>query len=165
MREKLLGKLKSLSREQLIILVATLFAVIATLWALSSGTSSTRPTKEEGEVGLVVPKDFVVMPLELKNGQALSTLISTTAVVDLYQAGEKHAFIENLKIFKLDAGEGPLFGALVPEAMSGQVSEIFSRPSLMAALRKASSSPTRLRQRTQLARPVLVTVPIEEDSL
>lgn len=160
------NRLKILKAEEIFTLAGILLAIVVSIWVMEKpkpDASNLNPPKEEGEIGLVVPAGFVVLPLELQNAQALASLVTGHGLVDLYEPGRRRVFLEALKIFRLEAGEGPLFGALVPSDISEEVARYFAKPVLVGAIRAATKKPTRLHVEKLLARPVLTTVPIEEE--
>ena len=67
----------------------------------------------------LVPKDFVLMPIEISNGKDIMSIIGKYGVVDLYAYSKQTGLPEKqaasaLKVLPPDAEEGR-FSALVPE--------------------------------------------------
>jgi hypothetical protein len=129
-------------REKAIVLVSALPVVLLTLWIAHSNPEPNAPNDIQ-EIGVVIPAGQLVVPLELANAAALNALVNRNGIVDLFKTGEKIPLVENLRIIKLTAGEGPLFGALVPDKMAGQLQDVFANPKLRAAIRTNKAGPTR----------------------
>jgi hypothetical protein len=146
-------------KERSIILGIIIVGVIISLWLASNSQSN---PDQPMDFGLVIPKGFLIIPLELANAKALSSLVNQNAIVDVFMQGQNQALVENLRIIKLNAGEGPLFGGLVPENMAGQIQDLFSRPRLTAALRTATAGPTRFHL-YQKSKTLLVEVPTGDE--
>jgi hypothetical protein len=127
-------------RERAIIGASVLCAIILALWIAHSEPIEGKTEAEE--LGVVIPKGQLIVPLEMANSAALNGLITRTAVIDLFKAGEPIALVEGLRVLKLSAGEGPLFGALIPEKMAGQLQDIFANPKLRGAIKTNLSGPT-----------------------
>jgi hypothetical protein len=159
--EKLRLQLREYPREKIIFASVVVLTILLALWI-----AEREPVKDgdaNAEMSLNIPKGMLVVPLELANGNALSALVSHAAIVDVFQSGEKRALVENLRIIKLNAGEGPLFGALVPEKVAGGLQEIFSHPKLKAAIRTLNSGAT-LFHLNSPGKPLLSEVPVGEDN-
>lgn len=74
----------------------------------------------------LVPKDFVLLPIEISNGRDIITIVGSYGVVDLYAYSGQTGLPENqvasaVKILPPDTEEGR-FAALVPEK---EVSHLF----------------------------------------
>lgn len=144
MFEKWLQQLKQTTAKEKTLLLGSLLAtIILTLWIVQAPKTENADQKEDFEMGLTIPKGFLMVPLELANGQALSHLVQKQAVIDLFQKGMKLPLAENLRIIKLNAGEGPVFGALVPDDKARFLQNLFSQPHFHAALKTLNAGPTR----------------------
>ena len=133
--------IKNQQKEKFLVPVVVTVAILLAMW-VAEKDSPKESDSEISELSTTIPKGMLVVPLELANGSALSALISRNAIVDIFQAGEHRPLVENLRIIKLNAGDGPLFGALVPEKLAGGLQDAFSHPKLKAAIRTLNSGPT-----------------------
>ena len=129
-------------RDKILMGLGVIALTVASLW-LSQG-----PGREEDhgpgsdEIGTVIPMGQLVIPLELANAQTLASLVHQHAVIDVYLPKTTKPVIENLKIIKLAHEGGPLFGALVPQKDAGRLQDLFSKPTLRAAVRPDNSGST-----------------------
>ncbi len=137
LREKLIGQPK----EKWLLALALVGTVIMSLWIIQGGQPEA--SNESNELGLTIPKGFLIVPLELANARAIDGMISHNGIVDVFLSKQNKPMVENLRIVKLESGEGALFGALVPEKNAGLYQEYFSRPHLRAAVRTLNSGPTK----------------------
>jgi hypothetical protein len=119
-------------------------AIILTV-SMSMWINQRTPQNDGGpvELGTVIPKGFLMIPLELANRNSLAGLITHNAVIDVFQPGQTVALAENLRVLKLQQEEGVLFGALVPAEMAGPLQEVFGRPKLKGAMRTMDAGPTK----------------------
>lgn len=127
-------------RERTLVGASVVVAIFLALWIAHSEPTETKSETEE--LGVVIPKGQLIVPLEMANSVALNGLINRNAIIDLFKSGEPLPIVEGLRILKLSAGEGPLFGALVPEKMAGKLQDIFANPKLRGAIRPTLSGPT-----------------------
>jgi hypothetical protein len=127
-------------RERLLMGSLVILAVVIALWVCEF--NSTPQNGESQELGVMIPAGQLVVPIELANANALANLVAKMAVVDLFTAGQVKPLVEGLRILKLSGGDGPLFGALVPQKMAGYLQDAFSKPKLRAAIKASSSGPT-----------------------
>ena len=149
-----------LKKENIFILGAILLTIILSLWIFSTSSSpGLAQGTEEADIGLVIPSGQLIVPLELANASALNALVSRNAVIDVFKPGESGPMVEGLRIIKLNAGEGPLFGALVPERLAGSLQNIFSNPKLRGAIRATKSGPTEFHT-SHSTKSNLIEVPI-----
>jgi hypothetical protein len=119
-------------------------AVLLTLWIVADRKPEAAPQEDVvTEIGVVIPKGFLIVPLQLSNEATMDSLVQRHAIVDLFLPGQRIALVENLRIMKLSAGVGPAFGALVPEQIAGRVQDVFSRPNLRAAIRTMNAGPAK----------------------
>ena len=160
MYQRLFNQIKSLPRERVMIASLVVLTVILALW-IGGRDGPKESTTEFSELSLTIPKGFLVVPLELANSGALASLVARNAVFDVFQPGEKKAIVENLRVLKLSAGEGPLFGALVPDTMAGALQEIFGRPKLRGAVRTLNSGPTSFHLNSS-SKPLLTEISVGE---
>ena len=82
-------------------------------------TNSSKEVPKATSLDSLVPKGFVLMPIELRNGQDIIDIIGSYAVVDLYAYSDKTGLPEilaasALKVLSPSTEEGS-FIALVPE--------------------------------------------------
>ncbi len=103
-------------------------ALIITYVSFNGGTSeSTNSNQEIDSADTYIPAGFVLVPIELQNAEALSSLISEFAVVDLFTGslGSKHSRVgQRLKLLR--APRNPQqFAVLVPE---NQVQTLLATP-------------------------------------
>ena len=97
------------------------FILIFSILSISLSTSSLRKSSVEAPVSLdqMVPKGFVLVPLEISNGEDLFAFIGDYAVVDLYLDSKgmglpEQQVAEQIRIFPPQEEEG-LWTALIPE--------------------------------------------------
>jgi hypothetical protein len=164
MLKKLQLKLRGQYQEDKILtLLALALIVVSCIWALCSpGKHANENTEGLSELGTTIPKGFSIVPIELANAQGLSGLITKNAVVDVFLAKQNIPLLENLRILKLSAGEGPLFGALVPEKTLGQAQELLSHQGLRGVLKPSNSGPTRFHLQSKVTHP-FQEISIQED--
>ena len=142
MFKKLYEKLIGQSKEKWIMAVSLILTVIISLWILQGGNPSYNDA-EPTELGVTIPRGFLIVPLELANAASINTMISRNGVIDVFAPKQNRPVVENLRVIKLNAGEGPLFGALVPDKNAGLYQDYFSRPHLRAAVRTLDTGPTK----------------------
>lgn len=155
---------KANAKENMKFILPFVAAVFLTLWIFfDNKPKDAQPQDVVTEIGVVIPKGFLVVPLQLNNATTLDSLVQRNAIVDLFQPGQRVAVVENLRILKLSAGEGPAFGALVPDKMAGAVQDLFSRPNLRAAIRTMNSGPTQFHL-SQPSHKLLVEIPTGDET-
>jgi hypothetical protein len=142
-------------KERVLIFVAVILTIICTLWIAHSTPQEEGPS----ELGVSIPPGQLVVPIELANASALNSLVMRTAVIDVFKPGEQSPLVEGLRVLKLSSGEGPLFGALVPEKVAGSLQEIFSNAKLRAAIRTSHTGPAQFHIHTKI-KSTLLEVPI-----
>lgn len=159
MFRRLLERLKQYPREKWLMPAVVTLSVVTALWV--AGRDNGHPGGDGTELSTSIPKGFLVVPLELMNASSLSSLVSKNAVLDIFDPSTDKAVVENLRVIKLSAGDGPLFGALVPDAMAGRLQEVFSRPKLRGAVRTLNAGPTSFHLNTS-SKPLLTEVSVGE---
>ena len=97
------------------------FVVVFSIFSVALSSSSLRGSSEEAPVSLdqMVPKGFVLVPLEISNGEDLFSFIGAYAVVDLYLDSKgiglpEQQVASQVRIFPPQTEEG-LWTALIPE--------------------------------------------------
>jgi len=132
-----------------------ILTVICSLWLAHSNP----PDEPLQEIGVSIPSGQLIVPLELANAQALSGLITRNAIIDVFKSGETEPLVESLRVLKLSSGEGPLFGALVPENLAGSLQDVFSSSKLRGAIKTNMSGATQFHLRNKF-KPSLLEIPI-----
>lgn len=155
MQERLLKfKLRiqqELKKDKIIPWVVVLCATLITIFF--SQKSSTQKTVEESDLfGAVIPKGMLIVPIQLENSAGLEKLIQRQGVIDVFAPGKELPIAENLRIIKLDPGEGPVFGALVPQESGRLFQEVFSLPTLKGAMKNTNSPATRFHLQDKVTR-------------
>lgn len=110
------------------ILLGTLFALGFIAWMGSCQHSTTSTNSEQTAlpaIDTLIPKGYVLVPIELANAEPLSSLIGSTAVVDLYlSSNEKtktgHKIGSHLKLVRAPLNP-QLFAILVRDSESGKI--------------------------------------------
>jgi len=97
------------------------FIICFSIISMALSYSSLRASPKETPVSLdqMVPKGFVLVPLEISNGEDIFPFIGVYAVVDLYLDSKRRALPEKqvasqVRIFPPQSEEG-LWTALIPE--------------------------------------------------
>lgn len=117
-------------KEKIFVFLALVLTVLTALFL----SSPKKTERDVPELGQIIPKGFLVVPLELANAESLSHMIQQNGIINVYSQGLKNPLVENLKILKLNNGIGPLFGALVPQKMATRLQEELSKEGLRGAL-------------------------------
>ncbi|MDZ4676103.1 MAG: hypothetical protein SGI74_01230 [Oligoflexia bacterium] len=142
MREKLQKLINDkFTKEHYILLGTLILTVLMSLWIGQKPVAQAE--QETTEVSVLIPKGFLMIPLQLANGDSIASLIHRNAVIDVFKAGQKIALAQNLRVLKLPQEDGALFGALVPSDIAGTLQEIFSSPKLRGAIRTLNSGVTK----------------------
>ena len=89
-------------------------------WGRGEEGAASSSLNEGFQISDLIPEGFVMVPIELKNHSALSDLISSFGVVDLYQQKphkkEPHKLARAVRVVRLQTGR---FSALIPESKAG----------------------------------------------
>ena len=110
-------KFKSLKKnEKLLFIILISLISLVTIWILQKPEKSV-DSNENQDLGISIPQGQLIIPIELANGKAISSLITQYGVGDLFIEPQHKILAKNLKILKLNA-EDQSFGALVPEKKS-----------------------------------------------
>jgi hypothetical protein len=137
-------KLLKYQKDKLLLYSSVALTVIFCIWAFNSTPPTKDLTSEATEMGTAIPKGFSIIPLELANAPGLSALITKNGIIDVYRSKSPRPLIENLRVIKLSAGEGPLFGALIPEDLLGRVQDSLTHRGLRGVLKSVGSGMTKL---------------------
>lgn len=110
--------------------IATIFAVFLLSLAVSFIPFFSEKKEKQQTLYEMIPKGFVLLPLEISNGEDLVKLVDSHGIVDLYSFSPKtgqpsEQVAKALKIL-ISFSEDFRFAALVPE---GQVSRFFEHES------------------------------------
>lgn len=136
------------SKDKLYILAAVFVTVVISVWILEKPSmEKSAPDNALEEFATVIPKGFLVVPLILENGVALSPLIQKFATLDVFSRASKRLIAKNLKVLKLSApGDEASYGALVPEKQSEPLQELLSQSALRGALKNEKEAPVEFYQ-------------------
>lgn len=110
----LIGLLRKYSSHGLILLGLVIFSLLSEILPLAFKEEPKTPSLDS-----LVPKDFVLIPIELSNGTDIINIIGSYGVVDLYAYSNQTHVPEKqvakaIKIIPPDKEEGH-FAALIPE--------------------------------------------------
>ena len=100
---------EKLGRERAAILGVVILGVMVSLWLATPGASN---PDQPFDLSLVIPKGFLVIPIELANAKSLAALVNQNGVVDVFRAGDRrqraHGDEENNRVFAVgsDAEQG-----------------------------------------------------------
>ena len=130
-----------LHKERTLIAVALLLTSLTFLWIFEKPAEVKEGPGEPSELGVSVPKGYLVVPLELANSKYISMMVSRMGVVDVFTPTSR-LLAKNLRILKLSNEEASAFGALVPENRATELQGLFSNKNLKAALRTLTNEPT-----------------------
>lgn len=115
---------QKLGGEHRILLSAGALALVTVLGSMVLSPSTQIPeTHARAEVDTLIPRGFVLVPIEIQNYEALDSIIGRFGVVDLFQsgAGETRELVaKNVRILR--APQNPTqFAVLVREAEVSQI--------------------------------------------
>lgn len=117
---KYIQQLKSNIHLVIAFSILILATIISTLTSKPAAQTESRPL----EVDTIIPKGYVLVPLELQNVEAISSVIQSYGVIDLYKGnpeGQKAQKIAT-RIKLIRAPYNPnLFAALVKENLSEHI--------------------------------------------
>ena len=112
--------LAELGWEKKVLLYATILALVPAL-ALALKPAEPTLTQQEIEredVTTMIPRGFVLVPIEVQNYEALDSILGKFGVVDLFQAGDEQGNKQNLvakNVRLLRAPQNPTHFAILIE--------------------------------------------------
>lgn len=140
-------------KERTLILGALFLTSLTFLWIFEkpSAPPATASASEPSEMGVNIPKGFLVVPLELANARTISLMMNRMGVIDVFAPGER-LLAKNLRILKLNNDENTAFGALVPDKKASQLQSLFANKNLRGALRTLTAEPAQFFTNSSKAR-------------
>ena len=164
MLEKLQRQLnfRFIKNDKILLIASIALTAVLSLWAMFTPAQHEDHVESASELGTSIPKGYSIVPLELSNSQGLSGMIAKNGIIDVFMSKQNAPLIENLRILKLSAGEGPLFGALIPEKMVGKMQNILERSGLRGVLKPANAATTKINLPNKRQK-LIQEITIEED--
>jgi hypothetical protein len=129
-------------KETLLGPVVLVVLVLTALWIFKVDEKPIASHEGGEEFGITIPRGFLLLPLELANADSISGMIRSRGVVDVFLGRRSQALAVNLRVIKLQSGEGPVFGALIPEVHAPVLQDLFSKPGLRAAVKPIDAGKT-----------------------
>jgi hypothetical protein len=164
MIDRLRKKLNSFqAKDRMLLPIAILALVLMALWIFQADRRPDESeTAQQEEFGVTIPRGFLLLPLELANAASVSSMIHRRGVVDVFLGRQSSAIAANLRVIKLQAENGALFGALVPETRAAVLQDLFSRRGLRAAVKTTQAGPTTFRVKSP-GRSLLTEIPVQDE--
>lgn len=149
--------------REYLIFGGTVFLTIVSI--LYMGMSSKSAPKEDAfEIGLRIPHNFTLIPIELRNASALSALISDQGIIDVFEGKKEEPLVRNLRVIKIYNDSGTVLGALVANKDAGFLQNKFASPNLRGTLKSLNSKSTVVSKgRKTPSTAVVVETQITED--
>ncbi|MBK9292929.1 MAG: hypothetical protein IPM57_00530 [Oligoflexia bacterium] len=161
MIEKLKAYLSN-EKHKIIVITVLSFLVLLMMWVFKKDGPAMQAKQEEVEFGAVIPKGYLLVPVDLKNSKSLSVMVVKHAVIDLFLNNQILA--RNLKIIKLNPQEQEAnFAALVPDKIATRTQSILASKNLTGALK--SHLNTKLEFFIPKVKSSLVTTYVTEENL
>lgn len=143
------------------------FAGLLGLWGILSVKNGSTPSESAPEknktfyADTLIPKGFVLIPIELANAEAVSGLIDQFGVVDLYSGPENNSLLVASKIKILRAPLNPnKYAVMVSETLSQDIMKLKGPLSAVVQNRFAKDIPQKAGKDAEIkpAKPAMAAV-------
>lgn len=117
-------KYKQHLKNNLYLVIAFTILIAVSLVSAYSRDNQESPLVRPAEVDTIIPKGYVLVPLELENKDAISSVIQSFGIIDLFSGnpenGRARKIANRIKLIRAPYNPN-LFAALVKESLSERI--------------------------------------------